>query len=681
MSRNTILIACVILLGVCGTAQAQDAAPGASTPAGVPTIDQSLSMKSASSPRISPDGRWVVYEVARTNWEDNAFERDLWIASTASGETRQLTRAKKSSSNAAWSPDSQWIAYASDRDGKRQIYMIAPTGGESRVLTKVETGVSSIAWSPDGKQIAFTAADEESKKMKERKEKYGDYEIVSGDYTRTHLWVVDVPSGDFSKMPEPQRLTSGEAFNVSGFSWSPDGARIAFTAAQTPALSDSGTTDIYVLRLADKSVKKPAAIKGPNTNPVWSPDGKQIAFQTANGNESYYYTNNHIAIVLADGGPPAVVPTSFDEDKSLIAWSPEGIYFSALQRTSAHLFRLDPLTRGITRLTGPDAAIASQFSFTKDFRQAAYVASGPNLFAEVYVSPMDHFMSGKKLTAMADQYKEFQLATREVIQWKSTDGTMVEGVLLKPKDFDPAKKYPFLVVIHGGPTGIDLPSLSVDRYYPKEIFVAKGALILMPNYRGSAGYGEKFRALNVRNLGVGDYWDVISGVDFLIGKGFVDKDRVGAMGWSQGGYISAFITTSSDRFRAVSVGAGISDWMTYYVNTDIHPFTRQYLKATPWDDPEIYKKTSPISYVKSAKTPTLIQHGGNDQRVPLPNAYELFQALQDRNVPAKLVVYKGFGHGIDKSKQQRAVMEENLNWFSQWVWGEKTGEQKAGGEQ
>jgi dipeptidyl aminopeptidase/acylaminoacyl peptidase len=277
----------------------------------------------------------------------------------------------------------------------------------------------------------------------------------------------------------------------------------------------------------------------------------------------------------------------------------------------------------------------------------------------------------KKLTSLGDQLKAFKIARRELISWKSSDGATIEGVLYTPPDFKLGHKYPLLVVIHGGPTGVDQPILNADRYYPLERFVAKGALILRPNYRGSAGYGEKFRALNVRNLGVGDYADVISGVDALIAKGFVDKDRVGSMGWSEGGYISAFISASSDRFKAVSVGAGISDWVTYYVNTDITPFTRQYLHATPWDDPEIYKKTSPITYIAKAKTPTLIQHGENDRRVPIPNGYELRQALEDRGVPVKMVVYKGFGHGITKPKQQRAVMEENEKWFAKYIWGEE----------
>jgi len=176
----------------------------------------------------------------------------------------------------------------------------------------------------------------------------------------------------------------------------------------------------------------------------------------------------------------------------------------------------------------------------------------------------------------------------------------------------------------------------------------------------------------VRNLGVGDAWDVVSGVDHLIARGMVDENRVGAMGWSQGGYISAFLTCSSDRFKAISVGAGPSDWMTYYVNTDIPPFTRQYLRATPWTDPEIYRKTSPITYVNSARTPTLIQHGDLDRRVPVPNAYELYRALHDRGVPVRLVVYKGFGHVINKPKEQRHVMEENYEWFSRYIWAEKS---------
>jgi dipeptidyl aminopeptidase/acylaminoacyl peptidase len=225
-------------------------------------------------------------------------------------------------------------------------------------------------------------------------------------------------------------------------------------------------------------------------------------------------------------------------------------------------------------------------------------------------------------------------------------------------------------VIHGGPTGIDRPTVIDTRPYPTDLWVARGALILKVNYRGSAGYGEKFRELNVRNLGVGDAWDVLSGVDHLVKLGLVDPKKVGCMGWSQGGYISAFLTTSSKAFAAISVGAGISNWSTYYYNTDITPFTIQYLGADPAIDPQIYAKTSPMTYIKQASTPTLIQHGELDRRVPIPNAYELRQGLEDRGVKVEMVVYKGFGHGVTKPKASRAVMQHNLAWFNHYIFGD-----------
>ena len=639
----------------------------------VPTIDQSLSMKSVGGAQISPDGRYVAYSVTQTDWDENEFVQRIWVAVPATGERYQLTGGKKNSSGPVWAPDSRRLAFTSDRSGKRQIYVISPAGGEALQLTNEDNGVGNIAWSPDGASLVFTSEGPEAKTAKDRKERYGDFDIIGGDYRMTHLWIVKVPveiPADLKQLPKPEALTKGDQFSVGSFSWSPDGKRIAFSASKDPDLGSSDTEQLYVLELSDKHVRKLIDEKGPNGGPKWSPDGKEIAYVTHAGQQFYYYANSHIASIPADGGTPRVLTGSFDEDTNLIDWSSAGICFFAIQKTGAHVFQLDPATKAIRRISSPDSFYLPGASFTKDHRMMAGVGAAPNHFAEVLVSSTTDFKP-KYLTEMASQYQDFKLTTREVVRWKSIDGNEIEGILIKPADYDPARKYPLLVVIHGGPTGVDNTVMSADRYYPVERFAAKGALILKPNYRGSAGYGEKFRGLNVRNLGLGDYEDVISGVDALIAKGIVDKDRVGAMGWSQGGYISAFITTYSDRFKAVSVGAGISDWATYYVNTDIHPFTRQYLKATPWEDPEIYKKTSPITYVNKARTPTLIQHGDQDKRVPPPNAFELYQALKDRNVPVKLVLYKGFGHPINKPKQQRAVMEHNYDWFSKYIWGEE----------
>jgi dipeptidyl aminopeptidase/acylaminoacyl peptidase len=313
--------------------------------------------------------------------------------------------------------------------------------------------------------------------------------------------------------------------------------------------------------------------------------------------------------------------------------------------------------------------MAIGFSFSKDGRQIAFAAASPTSLNEAFVSPAFGF-APRKLSDFSRQLEAFTIGRPEVVSWKSEDGAEIEGVLIKPADFDPVKRYPLLVVIHGGPTGIDRPIALATRTYPVDTWLGKGALALRVNYRGSAGYGQKFRRLNVRNLGVGDTWDVLSGIDSLVAKGWVDKDRVGCMGWSQGGYISAFLTTSTTRCKAVSVGAGISNWATYYYNTDITPFTINYLGDDPADDPEIYRKTSPMSYIKQAKTPTLIQHGENDRRVPIPNAYELRQGLEDRGVPVEMVVYKGFGHGITKPRAMRAVMNHNLGWFNHHLWGD-----------
>ena len=670
-------IRAILMLSLLGTLApaSQIYAQGPST-GNVPTIEQSLSVKTVSSPRMAVHGK-IAYVVREANWEENAYETEIWIADPGSTDAYQLTNAKKSSSAPAWSPDGKWLAFLSDRpapeagkgNGRNQIYLIRPQGGEARLLTKSETGVQQFEWSRDGKHIAFIASDPEDKAAEERKKKYGEFDVVQQEYTFSHLWLLAVNADD-DTFATPQRLTEGRNYTVGGLEWSPDSTRIAFTAQRDPDLGSNDTQDIYVLTLADKAFKKIVDLKGPDGNPIWSPDGKQIAFTTANGDEYFYYNNRHIAIVDAAGGTPKVYTGAFDELPGLLAWGSKGILFSGLKRTASHLYHFDPATARVTQLSNPDDLVLSQFTFHPSLGFAACVAAGPNEFPEIrafIVSPFKIF----DVTDMTAQIYKWNLAQREVIEWKSTDGTPIEGVLYKPRNFDPAKKYPLLVVIHGGPTGVDRATIAADSYYPIEKFVEKGALVLRPNYRGSAGYGEKFRALNVRNLGVGDYADVISGVDFLISKGWVDPARVGSMGWSQGGYISAFITTFSDRFKAVSVGAGISNWMTYYVNTDIHPFTRQYLKATPWDDPEIYAKTSPMTYIKKAKTPTLIQHGEFDRRVPIPNAYELYQGLQDQGVPVKLIVYKGFGHGINKPKQQRAVMEHNWAFFLEHIWGEK----------
>ncbi len=653
-----------------------------------PSLEESLSLKVIGGARISPDGRFIAYRVRETDWKENAYVRQIWLVNVATGASFQLTRGKKSSDAPEWSPDGRWLAFIGEREsnaiapadgaekkegkddkkegkdekkegeGKpaaRQIWVISPDGGEAWQLTQQETDIGGFHWSKDGKQIAFTAPSAESKSEKERKEKYSDYEVFEEDYRQNQLWVVDAAEGEAHQAPAKARqITHDASLNVNGFAWSPDGKRIAFAATHNP--------------------------DGPDNDPIFSPNGKQIAFATALAQPYFYYANGHIAVVDVERvlAQPAAKPgdvqdltAQFDENPRIADWGPDGIYFEGLQKTSAHLFRVNPKTKEIARISAPDAYYLDDVSFTKDFKTLGIAAQDATHMTEVFVSGAQKF-APRQLTDVTAQVKDWNLGSAEVISWKSKDGATIEGILRKPANYDASKKYPLLVVIHGGPTGISQATLSAgDTYYPIQILMSKGALVLQPNYRGSAGYGAEFRALNVRNLGEGDMWDVMSGVDLLIARRIVDATKLGSMGWSQGGYISAFLTTHTDQFKAISAGAGISDWRTYYVNTDITPFTRQYLRATPWDDPEIYQKTSPMAAIKQAKTPTLIQVGSADKRVPPPNSFELYRGLQDQHVASRLILYTGFGHPITKPKSNRAVMQANLDWFNHYIWGEE----------
>jgi dipeptidyl aminopeptidase/acylaminoacyl peptidase len=633
-----------------------------------PSIDDLLNLQRVTSVALSPDGGSVAFTLRETNWDENEFESEIWVG-TETG-TRRLTNARKSSQQPEWSPDGKSIAFISDRDGKRQLYRIAVSGGEAEKLTNGDDGVTNFAWSPDGRSIAFTMTDPIGESVKERERRFGDLRFEDEDRRMAHLYVIDVPMMAGASVPAPRPLTKG-SFVVGSFDWSPNGRYIAFDHRISNDAADGISADISTVEIATGTTRVVVGQPGPDTNPRYSPDGQRIAFTSAMSKSFNYYQNTAIAIVEPGSMTIRSVSDAFDENPQIVTWTAQGIYFAASQRTWAYLFKLNPETQQVTRHAASEQWIGSAFSLSKDGQTVAFIGSGPSAFADVYLAPVAETLQPTRITNTAEQIASWPKHAREVVRWRSQDGTEIEGVLHKPVDFQDGRRYPLLVVIHGGPTGISrpLPYSNGVGYYPIDLWLAKGALVLEPNYRGSAGYGEKFRSLNVRNLGIGDAWDVLSGIEHLAAAGLVDRDRVGAMGWSQGGYISAFLTTKhADRFRAVSVGAGISNWMTYYVNTDIHPFTRQYLKATPWDDPKIYADTSPMTYIKSAKTPTLIQHGDQDARVPVPNAFELYQGLRDQNVTTRLVLFKGFGHPLNKPKANRAAMQQNLDWFNKYLW-------------
>ena len=655
----------------------------------VPSFEDVISLRSAGFVTLSPDGRQLAFTVQTTDWTENRYDTEIWLAKEGRAPFALTNNPRNSSTSPAFSPDGKWIAFLSDRGNKNQIYVMRLDGGEARPVTREEEGIAAFEWHPAGNSFIVLKSEKESPSKKDREKRFGAYEADDREFTHSHLWQIDFTpdSRDPSELPcyesidslkvkagclewpKAKRLTEGD-FTITSFQPSPDGSRVAFTHQPNSLINSSVKSDISILNLSDKKIERVVANPSADSFEDWSPDSKEILF-TSNLSDttSQFYTNSRLLAINLATRQSRTLASRLDEDLGGFLWRTTGIFGTVWNKTKRVLYRIDPKTGDhAVLLSNPDQIFGVALSRNGD--RMALSARNNDQLTEIFTSTVAS-PRPEKITDFTGQVASWKVARSEVISWQSEDGATIEGVLHKPWNYDPNKKYPLLVVVHGGPTGIDTPTPVPGYVYPILQWLDKGCLVLRPNYRGSAGYGEKFRSLNVKNLGVGDAWDVLSGVNYLDAKGLIDKSKVGCMGWSQGGYISAFLTTHSTAFKAISVGAGISNWMTYYVNTDIHPFTRQYLKATPWSDEEIYRKTSPMTTIGQAKTPTLIQHGEFDRRVPIANAYELLQGLRDHGVPAELYVYKGFGHGINKPKERLAATWHNWQWFNKYIWGEE----------
>lgn len=647
-----------------------------------------LSLKQVGTPAISPNGKYIAYTLTSTDWASNGYDSEIWL-SKEGGAPIQLTRTSKgSSSSPAFTPDNQFISFLSDRGEKTQLYLIPVDGGEALQITKDEDGIGAYEWSPNGRQLAYTKADPDSRKDKIVKERYGAFAVEGEEYKLSHLWLLPFNydsvllaglypcytgkdstnrKWDCYKIPAAKKLTDGN-FTVAGFSWRPTGTGILFNKQPNPLINSSLYSDIALVDIATKKIE--TLVSNPSNDGLteWAPDGSAFIYRSSvNDSVSNFFRNGRMFIYDLSTKKSREIGADIDENKNIYTWNEKGIYFGASQKMKTAVYRMDPQT-GVSKQLSVPLENTGGISFARKSDLIAIAGRNFSDLNEIYYGTWEG--NWKKVTNTNTQISNWNTPVNEIVEWKSKDGASIEGVLLKPRNFDPSKKYPLLVMIHGGPTGIDRPEPTPGGVYPVMQWVEKGALVLRVNYRGSAGYGEKFRSLNVRNLGVGDMWDVVSGIESLQKKGFIDTSRMGCMGWSQGGYISAFLTTNTNMFKAISVGAGISNWITYYVSTDITPFTRQYLKATPWEDMDIYQKTSPMTNINKAGTPTLIQHGEFDKRVPISNAYELYRGLQDRHIPSKLIVYKGFGHGITKPKERLAAIWHNWLWFNHYVFGE-----------
>ncbi|OBW56120.1 S9 family peptidase [Bacillus cereus] len=638
------------------------------------SIEEIISLPTVSSTNISDDGKNVAFVKKTADWKDNIYRNHVWIYEKDKKQSYPLSNGDIDSTHPLWSPDARCIAYLSPvGDGENQIFVKSLDGYREVQITDEKEGVSTFKWGPTGKGLYYVTQSKECEEIKKRKDLYGDFQHIGKEYQNNCLYYIEIEKVIQSDTDEHEnrvvyQLTDGKDFHIHEFDISNDGKKVVFMATPSSNMADYINGDLYILHIKAGELQKLNVDKLLGGSVCFSPDGSEICY-TASIREKGYY-RNHIqdsTLEIYDINTGEVIQpvTDFDSTVMPLQWTAKGVLIRWQNKTN-YLIGLLAEDGTVEILSEKVDGFIIDASITKDGKHISYNKAITNETFEIY-------LDDKKITDENSFFKGKLKSNREIISWKSSDGLEIEGVLSTPVEFDTNKKYPLLVVIHGGPAWASFSIFSdcFNEKYPIEQFVEKGFIVLEPNYRGSSGYGNEFLKANYRKQGIADYDDVISGVDELVEKGMVDKDRVGVMGWSNGGYVSAFCSTFSSRFKAISVGGGITNWSTHYVNTDIPYFIRMYyLGNTPWNDPEIYTKTSPMTYIKSACTPTLIQYGEKDARIPITNAYDLYQGLMDMEVDTELIIFKGMAYSSDQPGVHVAIMKQNLMWFSHYILGE-----------
>ena len=651
------------------------------------TIDDVLGLKAVGSAVVSPDGTQVLYTVRQWEQERERMESRtrIWRVPVAGGTARQITFGERGDTQPQWSPDGRFISFvsaraaasssgnsgaggggSSDEPPRGQIYVMRADGGESWKLTDAKEGIAAYGWAPDSTRLVYVTTDERIAEEEAAVRRRDDERVFESDFRFQHAWAIDVES------KKATRVTKGRDFTITGAPlWSPDGRRIVFAARPTTMLRDA-RSDVYIAEVTTGTVEKISVNPGPDAQPQWSPSGATIAWVSeptaakaiADGTLPMSVGNGHLLLYdVASKSIKDVSSRDFDHDVGAPQWSPDSqrIVFTSGKRTYNEAFSFEIASGRYTQLS--KQRTLQYGSRSKDGKVIAVVMDSPQAPAEIYVTDA-LFTSFRKLTETNPQTAGFALGESEVVTWKSTDGFDVEGVLLKPVGFSPGRRYPTLVVAHGGPAGAFTNGYRVGGLEGGQFWAGQGWAVFYPNPRGSSNYGERFLQANFNDWGGGDYRDIMTGVDALVARGIADPDRLAHIGWSYGGYMTAWVVSQTNRFKAAMVGAGLTNMVSMYGTNDIPNVLITYFGGIVNKDTlPLYASRSAMTFIENVQTPTLILHGANDERVPTGQAYELFRGLKDRGRPTELVFYPREGHGITEYYH----LKDRLTRIHAWV--------------
>jgi dipeptidyl aminopeptidase/acylaminoacyl peptidase len=635
---------------------------------GVWSPEMQTRVKAIGTPRVSPDASRVVYTISDEvmTADKSEYVTQIWLGSGSAKDSVQLTFADKSSTNPRWSPDGQWIAFTSTRkDNKSNLYVMRVAGGEAEALTDVKSGVTDFDWSPDGRWIAFTMADPKSDEEEKNDKGRNDYRWVDENIKMSALYLVSLRKDEAGKR-EPRRLTAGNS-SVSGFGWSPDGGKIVFSHVRDPRADFWVTSDVSVCEIATGHVRPFATTAAAETSPTYSPDGKWIAMVVSD-NPPRWAQSGSINIFPAAGGTPRVMPASYDGQPNIVGWSVDAakLYFTERKGTGTSRYYAD-LAKGIIVEDDSAPAAVTGTSINRTGNAFGLVMERTDRPPEAYIAKIGAPRPTQVSRANEDLAR-MPVGRTELIKWKSKDGQEVEGLLTYPVGYTSGTRVPLILNVHGGPAGAFSQSyIGARGVYPLATFAARGYAILRGNPRGSSGYGTEFRRANFKDWGGMDYQDLMTGVDKVIDMGVADSNRLGVMGWSYGGYMTSWIVTQTKRFKAASAGAPVTNLMSFNGTADIPAFVPDYFGGQSWEIPEVYAKHSAMFNVKGVTTPTLIEQGDADVRVPISQGYEFYNALKQQGVPTRMIVLPRQPHGPTEPKMQIAAMQANLDWFEKYL--------------